>query len=87
LHYKYLNIDATHARHRQLLRGLGPTDRKNRWGHKYSWSFAELAEDWRKVAADAVDVGRFLSDTPPPYPIEPWWAKFRCATNEEMAAR
>jgi Glycosyl transferase family 2/Methyltransferase domain len=83
LHYKYLNIDATLARHRQLVRGLGPVDRKNRWGHKYSWSFAELAEDWSKVAAVAVDVGRFLSDTPPPYPIEPWWAKFRDAANEE----
>ena len=77
LHYKYLNISRTHARHRELLGGLGETDLANRWGHKYSWSLDELAADWNAVLAAAVDVSEFLGPGADRYPLPRWWDKFR----------
>jgi hypothetical protein len=77
LHYKYLDLSRTYARHRQLLGGLGETDMANRWGHKYAWSFDELAADWNAVLAAAVDVGEFLGANADRYSLPKWWDKFR----------
>jgi hypothetical protein len=76
-HYKYLDISRTHARHQELLGGLGATDLANRWGHKYSWSFDELATDWNAVLAAAVDVGGFVGAGADRYPLPKWWEKLR----------
>jgi hypothetical protein len=75
LHYKYLNLDATHARHLLLHTGLRPKDHENRWGHKYSWSLEELSADWLRVRQKAVDVRQFSGRLP--YPITPWWNSYR----------
>jgi hypothetical protein len=77
LHYKYFNLARTHARHRELHAGLGPTDLANRWGHKYSWSLDELEADWRAVATAAVDVRRFAGPDAVPYPLDKWWSGLR----------
>jgi hypothetical protein len=76
-HYKYLNMSRTHARHRELLGGLGETDLANRWGHKYSWSIDELAADWDAVLAGAVDVSGFIGAGADRYPLAKWWEKLR----------
>ena len=77
LHYKYLDISRTHARHHELLRGLGATDLANRWGHKYSWTLDELSADWAAVLAEAVDVDGFIGPGADRYPLPRWWDKFR----------
>jgi hypothetical protein len=77
LHYKYLNLRRTHARHQELRAALGATDLANHWGHKYSWSFDELEADWRAVAASAVDVRTFVGTGTALYPLDRWWEKFR----------
>jgi predicted O-methyltransferase YrrM len=84
LHYKYLNLERTYLRHRELLKGLGSADLQNRWGHKYGWSLEELKKDWNDVLAAAVDVRGFLSDGAEPYPLDRWWKKFaRAAATAE----
>jgi glycosyltransferase involved in cell wall biosynthesis len=77
LHYKYLNLSRTHARHQELLGGLREADLANRWGHKYSWSLDELAADWDAVLAAAVDVHGFIGAAADRYPLPKWWEKFR----------
>ena len=77
LHYKYLNLPRTHARHRELRAGLGTIDLANLWGHKYSWSLDQLEADWRAVAASAVDIRRFVGEGAERYPLDKWWEKFR----------
>jgi glycosyltransferase involved in cell wall biosynthesis len=77
LHYKYMDLSRTHARHQQLLGGLGKTDLGNRWGHKYSWSIDELAADWNAVLAEAVDVSLFLGAGADRYPLARWWEELR----------
>lgn len=71
LHYKYLGLEQTHARHRELYKGLRLTDIKNRWGHRYSWSAAEFEKDWKGFLDRAVDIRNV---TPESYPVERWWS-------------
>jgi glycosyltransferase involved in cell wall biosynthesis len=76
LHYKYLDIERTHLRHKELLTGLGFIDLRNKWGHKYAWSLDELKNDWRKVLAEAIDFSEFLGNRAAHYPLERWWKNF-----------
>jgi hypothetical protein len=83
LHYKYLNLNATHARHVLLRTGLRPKDHENGWGHKYSWSLEELSADWLHVRQNAVDVRLFSGCLS--YPITPWWNPYRIGDAEPPA--
>lgn len=58
LHYKYLGFERTLQRHREAEPRLGPTDRANRWGHRYLWSADQLRADWDDFRSRAVDVGQ-----------------------------
>ena len=71
LHYKYLGLTHTHARHRAADLRLGATDRAKTWGHKYAWSEAELGADFAKFQAAAVDVGGIDHHSVHPEPR--WW--------------
>jgi glycosyltransferase involved in cell wall biosynthesis len=77
LHYKYLGFNYTVARHRQLLRGLGPGDAAVGWGHKYRWSDAQLREDWDRMAQGLIDVTHDPASTARDYPLERWWEDWR----------
>lgn len=76
LHYKYLGFERTLARHRQLRSGLGTKDIANGWGHQYSWSEAQLRDNWNAFAEKAVDV-RKHARSPWDYPLPRWWEGFR----------
>jgi hypothetical protein len=75
LHYKYLGLERTYARHRALRLGLGTKDVANGWGHKYGWSEAEFREDWDYFARRTMtDVRLFTGQD---YPLPRWWASNR----------
>jgi len=77
LHYKYLGFERVLARHRGLAGKLGPTDRINGWGHKYSWSKKQLREDWDAVVREGVDWTEVMANPAWQYPIAPWWNSYR----------
>lgn len=77
LHYKYIGLQRTHARHQLLRTGLREGDARNGWAHKYRWSFAQLQDDWKEVAAQAVDTRSVRSDPGAHYPLPRWWEKYR----------
>jgi methyltransferase family protein/glycosyl transferase family 2 len=72
LHYKYLGLEQTYARHQALLGRLGKKDfdAEGRWKHPYSWSVDELQDRWRYLAARAVDIRTASGEN---YPIPRWW--------------
>jgi hypothetical protein len=73
LHYKYLGLTETQARHVAQSERLRPTDRKNRWGHKYHWNIEKLSEDFEEVRSNLVDTaipGCHLNHTE-----ARWWRK------------
>lgn len=76
-HYKYLGLAQTQRRHKALRHGLGGTDLAQGWGHKYSWSGAELRADWERFAALAFDTVQWRSNPARVYPIAPWWENYR----------
>lgn len=55
LHYKYLDGDYVQSRHSLLASGLGSGDVALGLGGNYRWSSDELAAEWRKLAAVALD--------------------------------
>ncbi|HVZ99248.1 MAG TPA: glycosyltransferase family 2 protein [Caulobacterales bacterium] len=55
LHYKYLGLARTQARHEQQERRLGDVDRAKNWGHKYRWTPDQLGADFETVRAALVD--------------------------------
>ena len=77
LHYKYLGFERTHARHRQMLGGLGEQDLANGWGHKYSWSRVRLRADWDEVAQNAVNIRDVQEEPSATYPLTRWWTRYR----------
>jgi Glycosyl transferase family 2 len=76
-HYKYVGFQRTQRRHRELRTGLGTRDLEVGWGHKYSWSEERLREDWRDVAASAIDTGTVRDAPASAYPIARWWEQYR----------
>lgn len=81
LHYKYVSLEQTHARHQQLNRGLRSVDVQNGWGHKYSWSLDQLRADWEAIAAASVDVASMRDSISDGYPFDRWWEKYRMGTS------
>jgi len=77
LHYKYMGFEDTHRRHQHLRQGLGSVDAERGWGHKYSWSAAELRADWDRTAGRAVDIRTLGHDPAAHNPTRPWWQKYR----------
>lgn len=73
LHYKYLGLDATHARHLALEARLGSLDRQRNFGHKYRWNKARLKQDFDECLTKSVDIrdrDHHLLHTEPR-----WWRK------------
>lgn len=87
LHYKYLNVRRTHARHQELLSRMGPLDSARKFGHKYRWSLAELEYDWDDVRRNAVDYRNFARADPSPYPLERWWERYRRERPQHLRPR
>jgi Glycosyl transferase family 2 len=56
LHYKYLSIDYVAPRHALLATGLGPTDRRKRWGHQFDFDREQLLRKIADLNASAMDV-------------------------------
>ena len=83
LHYKYLGFEHTLARHRQLRSGLGTKDIANGWGQQYSWSEAQLRDNWNVFAEKAVDVRKRACSPDRDYPLTLWWADFRSRSTSE----
>jgi glycosyltransferase involved in cell wall biosynthesis len=77
LHYKYLGFERTLARHRHLRSRLRPKDFANGWGHKYSWSEAQLRDDWRAFAEEAADIREHARFPEMLYPFKGWWEHLR----------
>jgi len=71
LHYKYLGVSHTHARHQAAHARLGADDKARTWGHKYSWSEAQLGADFATFEAAAIDVGGLDHHVIHPEPR--WW--------------
>lgn len=55
LHYKYLSLEHTFKRHKELEKKLGSVDKKNKWGHRYSMDKAGLLKDWKYFESIMVD--------------------------------
>lgn len=55
LHYKYLGLNRTQARHEAQHERLGVLDRARGWGHKYAWSVGELSADWERLRSRLID--------------------------------
>jgi len=51
LHFKQLGIDYPIARSAELSRGLRSGDIEQGWGRQYTWSAAEIAQQWAQVRA------------------------------------
>jgi hypothetical protein len=77
LHYKYLGFARTLARYRHLRSGLRPKDFANGWGHKYSWSEAQLRDDWRAFAEKTADIREHARFPEMLYPFKGWWEHLR----------
>jgi hypothetical protein len=72
LHYKYLGIDETLARHRELLTGLRETDIRKNWGHKYRWDRETLAADIDRTYRARVNV-HAITDHHTSHGKPRWW--------------
>ena len=72
LHYKYLGIDETLARHRELLTGLRETDIRMSWGHKYRWDRETLAADIDRIYRARVNV-HAIADHHTSHGEPRWW--------------
>jgi len=53
LHYKQLGIDYPIVRSAELRLGLRPGDLARSWAMHYTWSPAQIAENWRQLKAGA----------------------------------
>lgn len=77
LHYKYLGLEETFARHRFQAERLGPLDRARGWGHKYHWTRAEYAADFESFARRAVNTSEITDHHA--FHAEPrWWRERDC---------
>lgn len=74
LHYKYLGLEETFARHRLQAERLGPGDLACGWGHKYRWTRAEYVADFENFSRRAVDT-RAIADHHAFYAEPRWWRR------------
>ena len=80
LHYKFLGLTRTHARHQQQRGGLRSKDLESGWGYQYCWSEAELRNAWRECARNAIDIHSDAAVVN--YPIPRWWDAFRSLATQ-----
>ncbi len=81
LHYKFLGFEHTLARLRQLRSGLGTKDIVNGWGLKYSWSEAQLRDNWDAIAENAVDVLEHACSPDRDHAL--WWKSLKYQSTVE----
>jgi hypothetical protein len=80
LHYKFLGLTRTHARHQQQRGGLRSKDLESGWGYQYCWSKEELRNAWGEFARNAIDVHTDAAVVN--YPISRWWEPFRSLATQ-----
>jgi hypothetical protein len=73
LHYKYLGLQRTFDRHRELSGGLRSFDLENRHGVQYQWDMATFRHAWFDFSSRSVDYRTFANGNTATYPIRPWW--------------
>lgn len=71
LHYKYLGVSETRARHKAQAARLGATDWANRWGYHYGWTLEELQAYFDQFKSALVDVTS--ADHHQAHPEPRWW--------------
>jgi hypothetical protein len=76
LHYKYLDLQRTQARHEQCATRSRATDIANGWGHRYLWSKEQLEADWRQFEANLIDVADPSIDHHGSHSEPRWWAPY-----------
>lgn len=74
LHYKYLGLDRTQARHELSGTRSRERDIANNWGHKYFWTKEQLVDDWTRFQAAAIDVLDPSIDHHRVHQERRWWA-------------
>lgn len=72
LHYKYLGLDETFARHGALRTRLRETDLLKGWGHKYLWDRQALAADVDRIYRARVNV-HTVADHHTSHGEPRWW--------------
>src|SRR5262249_53450064 len=55
LHYKFLGVARTHARHQRQRSGLRRKDLESGWGYQYCWLEEQLNNAWCELARNAID--------------------------------
>jgi len=56
LHYKYLGLDYTIRRYKQLRTGLRPGDIAGEWGYQYLWDEAKITAQFQDIRNNAIEV-------------------------------
>lgn len=69
LHYKYLGVDETYARHREQGERLGSRDRAERWGGHYLWSAEYFRAHFERTRQACVNVTQITRHDPALF----WW--------------
>ena len=54
LHYKYLSLEETFIRHKELDNKLRGFDKEKNFGHRYRWDLVELKKDWQLFMDKAI---------------------------------
>lgn len=73
LHYKYLGVAETYARHTAQAQRLGSIDIEKKWGKRYQWTQERLGKDFEAYIAQLVDItGR---DHNAAHTEPRWWRK------------
>ena len=83
LHYKFLGLERTYARHQQQRSGLRAKDLENSWGYQYTWSEDEFRHAWHEFARNVIDVRSDAAVAN--YPIPRWWDPFRSVATQPRA--
>lgn len=73
LHYKYLGVVRTAARHATQNDRLGRKDHARGWGHKYQWTDEELGADFDCIRAQLVST--LDSDYDHAHVLPRWWRR------------
>ncbi len=73
LHFKYLDFERLFSRHHVLASGLGETDLKNQWGHRYLYERERLRMDWMAFKNQSFDLAQALPDAIEAHGGHRWW--------------
>jgi glycosyltransferase involved in cell wall biosynthesis len=86
LHFKYLDFERLLARHHVLAGGLGATDMKRGWGHRYFFEREKLQKDWDGFAGHAIDLQAVGVDCIEAHGGARWWREKNGQYNEITVA-